>query len=69
MFEKKVQRKIFATKRDEVAGGWRKLFSEKLHNLYFPLSIFRMVKARWMRWTGHIARMDEEWNASRILVG
>jgi hypothetical protein len=25
MFEKRVQRRIFGLKRDEVTGGWRKL--------------------------------------------
>jgi hypothetical protein len=28
-----------------------------------------MIKPRRMRWTGHIARMGEKWNAYRILVG
>jgi hypothetical protein len=36
--------RIFGPKRDEVTGGWRKLHNEELHNLYFSLSIIRMVK-------------------------
>jgi hypothetical protein len=32
--ENKVLRRIFGTKRDEVAGGWRKLHSEELRDLY-----------------------------------
>jgi hypothetical protein len=28
-----------------------------------------MIKSRRMRWTGHVARMGEKWNAYRILVG
>jgi hypothetical protein len=32
-------------------------------------SIIRMIKSRTMRWTGHVARMGEERNAYRILVG
>jgi hypothetical protein len=36
VFEKRVLRKIFGPKRDNVRGGWRKLH-EELHNLYsFP---------------------------------
>jgi hypothetical protein len=31
--------------------------------------IIRMIKSRMMRWTGHAARMGEERNAYRILVG
>jgi hypothetical protein len=32
--EKKVLRRIFGPKRDEVMGYWRKLHNEELHNLY-----------------------------------
>jgi hypothetical protein len=32
--ENRVLRRIFGPKRDEVAGGWRKLHNEALHNLY-----------------------------------
>jgi hypothetical protein len=28
-----------------------------------------MIKSRKMRWTGHVARMDEKSNAYRTLVG
>jgi hypothetical protein len=31
MFESRVLRRIFGSKRDEVTGGWRKLHNEKLH--------------------------------------
>jgi hypothetical protein len=30
--EERVLRRIFAPKRDEVIGGWRKLHNEELHN-------------------------------------
>jgi hypothetical protein len=33
VFEKRVLRRIFGSKRDEVTGGWRKLHNEKLHTL------------------------------------
>jgi hypothetical protein len=33
MFENRVLKKIFRPKRDEVAGDWRKLHNEELHNL------------------------------------
>jgi hypothetical protein len=62
-------RRIFAPKRDEVTGGWRKLYNEGLHNLYSSPSIIRMIKSRRMRWTAHVARMGEKRNAYRILVG
>jgi hypothetical protein len=28
-----------------------------------------MIKSRWMRWAGHVARRGEKRNAYRILVG
>jgi hypothetical protein len=34
VFENKVSRIIFGSKRKEVAGGWRRLHNEELHNLY-----------------------------------
>jgi hypothetical protein len=34
VFENRVQRRIFGPKREEVAGGWRRLHNEELHHLY-----------------------------------
>jgi hypothetical protein len=34
VFKKKMPRRIFEFKREEVAGGWRRLHSVELHNLY-----------------------------------
>jgi hypothetical protein len=62
-------RRIFGLKRDEVTGGWRKLYNEELHNLYSSPSIIRKIKPRRMRWTGNVARMGEKRNAYSILVG
>jgi hypothetical protein len=69
VFENRVLRRIFGPKRDEVTGGWRKLHNEGLHGLYSSLSIVRVIKARRMRWAGHVARMGEERGAYNILVG
>jgi hypothetical protein len=44
-----VLRRIFGSKRDEGAGGWRKLHNEELHNLHSSPSIIRMIKSRRMR--------------------
>jgi hypothetical protein len=43
VFEKRVLRKIFGQKRDEVIGGWGKLHNEELHNVYCSPSIIRMI--------------------------
>jgi hypothetical protein len=59
VFENRVLRRIFGPKRDEVTGEWRKLHNEELHDLYSSQSIIRIIKARRMRWAGHVARMGK----------
>ncbi|KAJ4435405.1 hypothetical protein ANN_18020 [Periplaneta americana] len=56
VFENKVLRKIFGTKRDEVTGEWRKLHNTELHALYSSPDIIRNIKSRRLRWAGHVAR-------------
>jgi hypothetical protein len=41
-----VLRRILGLKREEVAGGWRKLHNEELHNLYTSLNIMRVIESR-----------------------
>jgi hypothetical protein len=60
VFENRVLRRIFGPKRDEVIGGWRKLYNEELHNLYRSSSIIRIIKSRRMRWAVHVVRMGGE---------
>jgi hypothetical protein len=69
VFENRVLRRIFGPKRNEETGGWRKLHNEELHKLYSSPSIIRIIKSRRMRWAGHVARMCENRNAYRILLG
>jgi hypothetical protein len=52
-----------------VTGGWRKLHNEELHGLYSSAGIVRVIKARRMRWAGHVARIGEEKGAYNISVG
>jgi hypothetical protein len=66
VFENRVLRRIFKSKRDEVMGGWRKLQNEELHNLYSSPSIIRMIKSRRMRWAGH---MWHEWGRREMHIG
>jgi hypothetical protein len=44
-----VLRRIFGHKREEVAGDWRRLHNEELHNLNASPSVIKMVKSRTMR--------------------
>jgi hypothetical protein len=57
VFENRVLRRIFGPKLDEVTGGWRKLHNEELHGLYSSPSIIRVIKARRIKWVGHVASM------------
>jgi hypothetical protein len=52
-----VLERIFGSKRDEVAAGWRGLHNMELQNLYSSPSIIRMLMSSRMSWTGHVARM------------
>jgi hypothetical protein len=69
VFENRVLRRIFAPKRDEVKGEWRKLYNEKLHDLCSSPCKIRIIKSKRMRWAGHVARMREKRNTYRLLVG
>jgi hypothetical protein len=41
--------RIFEPKKEEVAGGWRKLHNEELHKLYSTPNNIRIVESRKMR--------------------
>jgi hypothetical protein len=69
VFENRVLRRTFGSKRDEVTGGWRKLHNEGLHSLYSSPSIIRMIKSRTMQLAGYVTRKGEKRNAYRIFVG
>jgi hypothetical protein len=43
MFENRVLRRIFGPKREEVAGGWRRLRNEELYNLYASADVIRVI--------------------------
>ena len=69
VFESRVLINVFGSKRDDVAGEWRKIHNEELRDLYFLHNIVRVVKSRRMRWAGHVARMGEGTGMHRVLVG
>jgi hypothetical protein len=54
VFEKRVLRRIFGPKREEVAGGLRRLHNEELHSLYISPNVITMIKSRKMRWVEHV---------------
>jgi hypothetical protein len=69
VFENRALRRIVKPKRDEVIGGWGKLHNQELHNFYGSPCIIRIMKSKKIRWMWHVARMGENRNAYRILVG
>jgi len=68
VFEKRVLRRIFGPKRDEI-GELRKLHNEELNNLYSSPNIIRVIKSRRMRLAGHAALMGERRGIYRDLIG
>jgi len=64
-----VLRRIFGPRRDEVTGEWRRLHNEELNDLYSSPKIVWVIKSIRMRWAGHVARMGEEREVYRVLVG
>jgi len=68
VFEKRVLRRVFRPKRDEVTGECGKLHNEELRDFYSLLNIVRVVKSKIMRWAWHVARMGEGRGVHRFLV-
>jgi hypothetical protein len=67
VLEDRELRRIFGPKSDEVTGGWRKLHTEKHHNLYSSPSTYDHVKEGGV---GKVCRAHEEKrNGCGILVG
>jgi hypothetical protein len=69
VYENRVLRRIFAPKRDKVTEEWRKLLNEELNDLYSSPTTLWVIKSRKMRWACHVARMGEERDMYRVLVG
>jgi hypothetical protein len=59
VFENRMLRRIFGSKRDEVTGEWRKLHNEELINLYSSPNIVRLIKSRRMRWAVHVTLWEK----------
>ena len=70
VFEKRVLRRIFGPKRDDVTGKWRKLHNEELNDLYFSTNIVRVINSKKIKWAGLVVRMGLGGRGVyRVLVG
>jgi hypothetical protein len=63
VFENRALRRIFGPKREEVAGGWRRLHNVKLHN------VIRVLNSRSIKLTGRVVHMGVMRNAYSSVVG
>jgi hypothetical protein len=66
--EKRVLRRIFGPKRDDVTREWRKLYNEEHNNLYSSPSIVWVIKLRRIRWLERVVHMREKRGIYRVLV-
>jgi len=51
--------KIFGPKKDEVTGEWRRLHSERLHDMYSSPNIIQLIKSSRVKWARKVARIGE----------
>ena len=67
VFENKILRQIFGPKRD---ANWerRKLHSKKQYILYRSPDVVWVINYRKLRWTGHVARMEDDRIAFKIVT-
>jgi hypothetical protein len=61
-------RRTFGLNREDVAGGWRKLHNEQIHNVHPPSHTIRVIESKFMRWARHVSGMEEMRNAYNVLV-
>jgi hypothetical protein len=57
VFEHRVLRRTIGPKGGEVAGGWRRLHNEELHNLYASQNIVMVIESKRMGWAGYVSIM------------
>jgi hypothetical protein len=46
LFKKRVLRKIYGPKREEVVEGWRRQHNEERHYLYISPNVIRVIKSK-----------------------
>jgi hypothetical protein len=59
VFENRVMRRIFGSKRNEVTREWRRLHKKEVYAVYSLPNISWVNKSSRLGWAGHVARMGE----------
>jgi hypothetical protein len=54
-----VLRRIFGSKKEEVAKGWKRRHNDEHHKVHASPNIIRVIKSRRIGWAGHVGRMTE----------
>jgi len=67
VFENKVLRRVCGHKKEAIRG-WRKLYTEEIHNLYSSPYVVGVIKTRRIRWARHVANTDKMRSACKTLV-
>jgi hypothetical protein len=57
VFVIRVLREIFAQKREDLPGKWRRLHNEELYHLYSSPYFIGVIKSRRMQWVVLVARL------------
>jgi len=68
VFENRVLRRIFGSKKDEVTGDWRKLHNEDRNDMCSSPIIFRVIISRRLSRTGYVVSMGERRGVHTVLV-
>ena len=68
VFENRILRRIFGSKRDENEQS-RRLQNQELRSLYRSPNILRVIGSGRLRWAHHLARMEEGRSALKMLTG
>ena len=64
VFKNRIQRRLFTNEN----GKRRRLHNKEHHSLYRSPNIVRATKYRRLRWTGHVARMEEGRSGFRFVT-
>jgi hypothetical protein len=66
VFERRILRAIYGPTKE--GDEWRIRNNKELHDLYKDEDIVMLIKLGWLRWAGHVIRMEEDSPVNRILV-